>query len=347
MLPIVLFFLVFSSIDYQGICINKTYVQNNEMMVVFYNVENLFDIIDDNITNDDEFTPSGKKHWDRIKLDKKINHLYKVILALGKWEPPPIIGLAEVENKNVIEQLVYKTPLKNFNYSIVHYDSPDKRGIDVAMLYRKNYFDTLFTESIMVRFPFNPLLKKRDILYCKGLVYDSIVLHIFVNHWPSRYGGVMSTQKLREYSARCLRKKVDSLFKNNSEANIIIMGDFNDEPSDPSIKDELIIPCNRSSGNECLINLMAVEDLNFQGTIKYKSEWYIFDQIIVSNSLMTGANSIKLAKLNAFIFAPDFLLIEDPRYLGVKPYRTYNGPRFLNGFSDHLPVFIELEKVKN
>ncbi len=172
--------------------------QESHFRVMFYNVENLFDTKDDSLTSDEEFLPDGDRHWNTNKFYKKLNNIYKVILGVGEWNPPAIVALCEIENRFVLNQLVYQTPLKKFDYKVVHFESPDRRGIDVAMLYRKELFhvDTAF--PIQINFPFDENSKTRDILYVKGSFDKKDTIHFFINHWPSRYGGYMQTKPKRE-----------------------------------------------------------------------------------------------------------------------------------------------------
>ncbi|MBE0646566.1 MAG: hypothetical protein IH596_02160 [Bacteroidales bacterium] len=181
--------------------------------VLFWNVENLFDYKDDTITSDEEFTSGGTMHWTFSKLQKKLAHVAKTILAAGQWNPPALIGLCEIENRYVLNKLIYQSPLKTFGYRIIHRDSPDSRGIDVAMLYRHNAFIPLHTEWITIRFPFDTAVTTREILYVKGLLLNADTVHLFVNHWPSRRGGEAVSAPRRNVVAAVLRAKVDSIIQ--------------------------------------------------------------------------------------------------------------------------------------
>jgi len=316
--------------------------------IMFYNVENLFDTDDDPDKRDDEFTPGGSRHWTNERLYTKLNNIYKVMMGVGKWEPPAIAGFCEVENAYVLQKLVYNTPLKNYDYGIIHYDSPDNRGIDVAMIYRKAQFTPLHTESVRVDFPGDSASKTRDILYVKGLIGDLEMIHIFFNHWPSRYGGYMDTQPKRNRAAEILKRKTDSLFTINPSVAILIMGDFNDSPEDHSLAEVLkaVRPFSDSVQNR-LYNLMLLPRADWTyGTLKFREYWDTFDQIIVSGGLLKGIFSLSVDPAQAKIFHDDFLLQQDERYLGQKLFRTYSGFNYLGGFSDHLPVFLDVE-LKN
>lgn len=319
----------------------NTIDKQNELLVVFYNVENFFDIYDDPLIIDEEFTPNGIKKWNISRLQNKANNIYKTLTAAGKWKSPAIIGLAEVENKTVLEILVQQTPLQKSGYDFIHFNSPDRRGIDVALLYRKDMFIPEKTKAIRISFPFDSLLKTRDILFVNGRVFDSVPVNIFVNHWPSRYSGMQSSERNRIHVSSVLEKQIDSLFKIDRQSNVIVMGDFNDDPDNESII-KLLQPKNIFDNDTLLWNLMSYEKTNFHGSLKYRSNWHIFDQIIVSRSLFDGTNGAIVDKKYASIFAPDFLLTEDLKYMGYKPFRTYIGPQYNGGFSDHLPIMINI-----
>lgn len=311
---------------------------------MFYNLENLFDTENDPSTNDDEFTPGGSRRWTNKKLYAKLNNTYKVIMAAGGWEPPSIVGMCEVENLFVLQKLIYETPLKKFDYDIIHYDSPDNRGIDVALIYRKTNFTPLHSEPVRITFPDDPDSKTRDILYVKGLIGDIEMVHIFINHWPSRYGGYMETKPKRNRAAEILKKKTDSLFAIHPAVSIVIMGDFNDGPEDQSIAD--ILHARKpvaDTQTEALTNLMLVERTGWKyGTLKFRELWDTFDQVIVSGGLLGGASNLSIDPEKEVIFHADFLLQPDDRYMGKQLFRTYSGFKYLGGFSDHLPVYVDL-----
>ena len=311
--------------------------ERDGMRVAFWNFENFFDPFADSTRVYNEFTENGGQHWTKSRFYKKRNNLYKAILAISENEPLAILGIAEVENEYVLKMLFNQTPLQTHNYRIVHYEGDDKRGIDVAMVYCIDKLQLVYTEPVKVRNPKNPKYKTRDILYAKFFDRRGDTLHVFVNHWPSRYGGERETIKLRALAANTLRHKVDSLFSlPQTIPKIIIMGDFNDTPEDTSIKDIL---CKEKS----LINLFAEnKKLGFEGTLKHQYNWQIFDQIIVSNSLINNDIGLLYRQNSAQIFHADFLFEKDETYGGVKLFRTYVGPKYFGGYSDHLPVYIDL-----
>lgn len=312
--------------------------------IMFYNVENLFDPYDDSLKRDEEFTPEGERHWTNYKFYEKLNKVYKVIMAVGEWEPPAIVGLCEIENRFVLDQLINKTPLKNFGYRIIHHESPDRRGIDVALLYRKDFFEPFSDQAIPVIFPDDTTYKTRDILYVKGLVGQKEMVHIFINHWPSRYGGYLATVERRNTAAKTLKLHTDSLLALNPQSAIIIMGDFNDGPEDESFKKVLKAkPPDDPVLNTSLYNLTLAPRNNWNyGTLKYRENWDVFDQVVVSGGLLSGESRLRIHLDRAEIFHDAFLLEKDERYLGLKPFRTFTGFKYNGGFSDHLPVFIDL-----
>ncbi|MCF6365597.1 MAG: hypothetical protein L3J35_05280 [Bacteroidales bacterium] len=315
-----------------------------DMRIMFYNTENLFDIYDDTLKIDEAFTPEGVRHWSIGRYYKKINNVSKVITAIGQWELPEIVGLCEIENRFVLEGIIKQTALKKFPYRIIHKESPDRRGIDVGLLYRKDKFTPIDYEAVRVTFPFDVNKPTRDILYVKGYNTNNDTLHIFINHWPSRWGGQLETDRKRVYAATVLRRKVDSLFSTDINPNIIIMGDLNDYPDNHSVTDAL-----KAKNKYDLINDEALYNLAYylqeekgKGTHKYQGEWGVLDQIIVSGSLLNKDNKINMTVDDAHVFEAPFLLEPDEQYIGVKPFRTYIGFKFHDGFSDHLPIYLDL-----
>lgn len=338
-----LLFLLSAVIIAQEANVENRAIQNYRVM--FYNLENLFDIYDDPDTHDDEFTPTGSRRWTNKKFYAKLNNIYKVVMAVGGYEPPTVVGMCEVENEFVLQRLLNNTPLKQFGYKFIHYDSPDSRGIDVAMIYRDDKFTPFHSEAIPVIFPDDPDSKTRDILYVKGLIGGREMIHIFINHWPSRYGGYMETKPKRGRAAEILKHKTDSLFNINPSAVIVIMGDFNDGPNDESLFKTLDA---KNPENDiqttALYNMMLVDRKGWEhGTLKYREYWDTFDQIIISGSLLDKTGNLWVDPNQEVIFHSDFLLQPDERYLGKKLIRTYLGFRYIGGYSDHLPVFFDLK----
>ena len=340
-----LFLLVF----FMPICSGQIVPGNDfsvrgDLRIVFYNVENFFDAEDDSLYNDAEFLPGSDKNWTDYKFHKKAINIFKAIAAVGENKPPEIICFAEVENRNALEELCWNTPLDKFDYGIVHYESPDIRGIDVALIYNKDEISALESKKIQIFFPDELKGLTRDILYFKALTKNNDTLHLFVNHWPSRRGGKNKSEPKRMHVASVLRSKTDSIIGNDSCANIIITGDFNDEPFDKSIIEVLNakIPDNTALCG-MLYNLSGrLYDSCKCGSYKYKGSWNMIDQFIVSGSLLNKNSSLSSCLKCIHIADYNFLLLEDENYGGWKPARTYLGPVYKGGFSDHLPVFLDL-----
>lgn len=314
--------------------------EDRSYRIMFYNTENLFDTVDDSLTLDEDFTPAGKMHWTYQRYRTKLRYLYKVIVAAGASMPPDIIGLCEVENRKVLEDLVRGTPLNRYYYRIVHKDSPDKRGIDVALLYNAHRVKYLGSEFHHV---IKPGLFTRDILCCKALL-GTDTCYFLVNHWPSRSEGQIETDPDRFAAAKQLRLLADSIFSSHAMPKIIIMGDFNDEPADESLVDYLKVETDLNKPLcTVLYNLtLAPSTGTAKGTLKYQGQWNSFDQIIVSGSLLLSTKGLRVETGGYRIFSNMFLLTEDRRYNGFKPYRTYSGYKYHGGFSDHLPVYVDL-----
>ena len=287
--------------------------------VFCWNLENFFDTRDDPATADEAFTPSGEYHWTRRKFEAKRNLIAKTIIASAErfdGRIPSLIGLCEVENDVVLRSLTKDTPLEKLRYRTLHRDSPDPRGIDVALLYDPVRVVLLEADFITIRH-----FATREILYAKVAVPDT--LHIFVNHWPSKYSGSKASEVRRVTVAQALQRRIDSIYAAEPAAAVLLMGDFNDTPDSPSVKSL----CEKAGLN----NLSPKEG----GTIKFKGKWETIDLLLAS-----PAAAAKIAP--AEVFRPDFLLEEDKTFLGVKPRRTHIGPRYNGGASDHLPIIADI-----
>jgi endonuclease/exonuclease/phosphatase family metal-dependent hydrolase len=316
--------------------------------IAFWNMENFFDPFVDSTTTYNAFTDSGVQHWTKSRFYNKRNNMYKAILALSEGQPIGIMGVCEVENEYVLNATFRQTPLKAHNYRWVHYEGPDRRGTEPAIVYSLDHF--MLVESAVFPY-FNPedtAYRSRDILYAKFIDKQDDTIYVFVNHWPSRYSGEMETAGSRSCSATLLRSKVDSICSSSPEgyqAKIIMIGDFNDSPSDPSVHDVLLARHPSEWEEGCLVNLFGKsKDFDIEGTLKHLTDWQIFDQIIVTPNLMDDKKGVHYQAGSARIFHPDFMLQNDETYHGKKPYRTYLGPRYIGGFSDHLPVYIDLTR---
>jgi endonuclease/exonuclease/phosphatase family metal-dependent hydrolase len=307
-----------------------------EFKVVFYNVENFFDTKDDPNTNDDEFTPSGTNHWNMQRFIRKRNNIYKTIVATGKGKIPHIVGLCEVENRWVLRQLTEQTPLSKYNYGIVHYDSPDRRGIDVALLYLKDSFEIIATYAHATG------INTRDILYVKGKTTGNDTLHFFVNHWPSKWGGATSEGN-RMIVAKVLKRLSDSIFNENSNANICMMGDFNDYPDSKPIKILDAKPLYANEGNGYMYNMSLHLQDDRQGSIKFQNRWELIDLFFVSGNLLFSEKGLTCSASSIEIFKANFLISNTGE--GELPYRTYKGPVYAGGFSDHFPVILTFKTI--
>ena len=253
----------------------------------------------------------------------------------GAGRPP-----VAVENKMVLEDLVQHKAIAANNYQIIHQESPDNRGIDVAMLYRSEIVEILYSNNIPVKLASNPDFATRDVLYAKVLLHQIDTVHLMYCHWPSRYGGQAQSEPNRIRAAEVVRANVDSILTASPNSFIVIQGDLNDEWSNISVKDYLVAP----TGKEKLVNLMATLP-ETEGSHRYRGVWSYLDQIVVSQNLLTKSGlTIKDTKAN--ICRHSVLLEKDEKYPGHKPYRTYNGMKYHGGFSDHLPVYIDIIHTK-
>ena len=314
--------------------------------VAFYNVENLFDLVDHPETQDEEFTPESEKAWDMEKYEKKLDDLSSVIQAINKDELPEIIGLCEVENKKVLDDLIQTKILKKGEYGIVHYESPDLRGIDCALLYRMQEFNVISSRSIPVSFPFDSAETTRDILYVEGRTRDNERLHFFVNHWSSRRGGEKETEPKRIFCAIALRKEVDALLNKDPEARIIIMGDLNDEPTNRSVFEMLLANNKRkNAGDRELFNLMYdMHNMDGAGSYNYRGTWNMLDQIIVSKAVINNRAGLHCDYESGRILKEEFMMYLQEENQQYVPNRTYGGPEYYGGISDHFPVYVTLTR---
>ena len=316
--------------------------------VAFWNVENFFDTLDDKAKNDEEFLPGAKKQWTGERYLTKIEHLGQAIKEMNAKHGPDIIGMAEIENKAVVEDLV-KRQLSKMKYQIVHVQSPDERGISTAMLFRTSIFKLVKAAGDTVHLADNHAT--RLILHATLQGKGKEIVHVFVNHWPSRLGGEEKSEGNRIAAAKELRKNVDAVLAADPAASIVIMGDFNDEPDNNSIKTELKAEqfiCDSANFSFSLHNLAWQKKRNGEGTLKYRNQWNMLDQIIVSSSvLQTTKSSFRYVCGSFDIFKADFMIEHGEKYEG-SPLPTYGGNKYLGGYSDHFPVYAKflLEKTK-
>ena len=313
----------------------------NILFVAQYNVENLFDTIDDPNVQDEDYLPSSKLKWTNERYQTKLNHLAKVISSMNDGQGPDVLTLCEVENKGVIEDLIGNKLLKKLNYGIVHHESPDGRGIDVAMIYKKSMLkiedDTMFA----IKIPSETSYITRDILMVRAALNNGQIIYVLANHWPSRRGGTNESYHRRKAAALKLKSVTDSLILAAPNSEIILTGDFNDEPFNPSILEDLGASYKE---NSTLYNPFYMLDNSGLGSYKYKSDWNMLDQIIFTN---TSGNNLKIKYIanSASVFAESWMKETNPDYLGA-PLRTYAGLKYLDGYSDHFPVFVKFELLK-
>lgn len=321
-------------------------------MVVFYNLENFFDTINDPETRDDEFTPDGSRKWNTVKYNKKLNNMERVLFDIASVQKtyPAVIGVSEVETRGVLEDIVSTPKLAPANYRIVHYDSPDRRGIDVGFLYRPDIFKLEGSAEIPFKMPGQPNFLTRGFVTMWGTIDDEPFFFL-VSHWPSRLGGKEASSPKREAAGRAIRMIKDSVLKNNPSTKVVIMGDLNDDATDKSIVDP-----------DCLGAKAKVKDLQTgdfynpfidvfkagMGTLAYQDSWNLFDNIIVSENLVNDKEGLRLkksdgSKYNGYIFRRPYMVQQSGQYRGY-PLRTFVGTNFQDGFSDHFPVYIYIGK---
>ncbi len=324
--------------------------QNNYKigLIGFYNLENLFDTINQPDVLDDDFTPTGaNRYTGKVYLDK-LSKLERVISEMGvdkSHHGIAVLGVAEIENRSVLEDLVNMPKLRSRFYQIVHYDSKDARGIDVALLYNPKYFKPLHSEPLFVPTyrADSSIHYTRDVLYVAGM-FDGEPLHIFVNHWPSRRGGEDATRHLRELAASVNKQKIDSIITTDNSAKIIVMGDLNDNPTNSSVTK--VLNAKRYIKDVTSPEAMFNPFMDFYkkgiGTLAWNDTWSLFDQIIVSHSFLNREQQGYFFQ-EAAIFKKEYMLQKTGRFKGY-PLRTYVGSSYMGGYSDHFPAYIILLK---
>lgn len=314
-----------------------------ELTITFYNVENLYDTVDEPGVLDNDFTPSGALGWDDIRYETKLNRIAEVLFATGTdGLPPAFIGLCEVENEAVLRDLIRQPKLAKLPYKIVHFESRDVRGIDVAFLYSSTVFSLDDWRALNFEVLSEEEYGARDILHCWGRLNNEAQskLHFFVNHWPSRHGGESETKNKRFDAAECLRAAVDEILRDEPDAGIVILGDFNDEPGDHALHGILGAgeDFNRPSA---LVNLGWKPKKRKKGTLHHDGEWYLFDNIVV-NTRLTGDALPSIRRNEMYIFDDDDTLFYESRSRHGKPNRTFVGHKYKAGYSDHLAVYCRL-----
>ncbi|MFO7447448.1 MAG: hypothetical protein R6W90_13845 [Ignavibacteriaceae bacterium] len=307
--------------------------------VAHYNVENLFDTIDDPIKQDEEFLPGGSKQWTDDKLDQKFFNLARVIRTANNYKGPDILGVCEVEHKHLIDTLITGY-LKDKYYKTAYAESPDNRGIDNGLIYNADKFTLLSVHDDTVHL--SDGYPTRGILNVKLLYKQEDTVYVFVNHWPSRRGGAEESEKNRIAAAETLKNRVTKILESNPDAKILIIGDFNDEPNNKSISETLgAVPLNCSSPDNEENDSSSLFNTSFslfekgEGSYKYQEDWNMLDQIIISRAFISGNFRYEC---NSFgIFKPDFLLTKSGKYEGTS-VPTYGGSNYLGGYSDHFMV---------
>jgi hypothetical protein len=317
-------------------------------LIGFYNLENLFDTIDDPNINDEEFLPTGTKRYNSEVYNDKLGRLADVLSKIGTDISPDglsVIGNAEVENENVLKDLVNHQLLKNRNYKIIHYDSPDERGIDVDLLYNPKYFTPVSHQSLYVELSKtddSTDWKTRDVLFVYGK-YDGEDMFFFVNHWPSRRGGEERSAPGRAAAAKVCKIKIDSIVSKNPDAKIVLMGDLNDDPISPSVAKILGARGDKDKVEKGgMYNPWVAPYKQGIGTLAYNDSWNLFDQIIVSSGLI-NKNQSGYFFHEAKIFSKPWMLQSSGKYKGY-PKRTYDFDNYMSGYSDHFPTYIVLVK---
>lgn len=335
----IIFILIASAIMLIPMIMSSHKSKEVALSVAFYNVENLFDTIDDPGTNDKDFLPSSKKNWDSKKYQTKINNIGRVIAQLSSDnDAPDILGLCEVENRAVLEDLIKMPGLHHLK--IIHHDSPDQRGIDVALLYNSDEVSPINNKNIPVNYESGR--KSRDILYTVLQTQERDILHVLVNHWPSRFGGQSRSEPRRIFTANVVKQVVDSILRTDSMAQVIVMGDFNDEPQDQSISETL------NAGDQkqnILFNPFLAFSKAEAGSYLYRGQWKMLDQILISKGLW-DYSSLDYVPESGTIFDQPWLRNSEGKSEGY-PFRTFEGNKYRGGYSDHLPVHIDLYRNKH
>lgn len=322
-------------------------IQAQDTAVIgFYNVENLYDTEKDSTINDNEFLPTGPYQWTLERYNDKLKKLSQVISEMGKKQGGVVVlGISEIENEHVLNDLVAQDLLKPMKYKVAHHNSPDVRGVDVAFIYQSERFEFISQKGFTLKIPDNPNFKTRDQLLLVGVLDKTDTLHLIVNHWPSKRGGETRSNPLRMAAAKLTRSIVDSVLVVNSNAKIIIMGDLNDNPTAKSITVGLGAKGKiKEIGRSDIFNPMWQMFRDGIGSYAYRDSWDLIDQIMVSYSLLNpGPNTYKF--ISAHVFQPNFLKTRTGSFQGY-PFRSYAGGNYTGGYSDHFPIYIILGRDK-
>ncbi|MDR2928611.1 MAG: endonuclease/exonuclease/phosphatase family protein [Cytophagaceae bacterium] len=322
--------------------------QSRVGIVAFYNIENLYDTIDNKDVSDTEFTPESPKKWNSQRYWERIDRTAEVISKFGHHENIPgaaIVGLSEIENSGVLNDLVKAKPIRHLDYHIVQFDSPDRRGVDVALLYQPRYFKVTTAKAVPLYVYDNKTKERiftRDQLVVSG-IFDGEPMHFIVNHWPARRGSGPPNGWLRNEAAKLARSLVDSIAKAEPNAKVIVMGDLNDDPTDESIRLYMKARDDRNRlSDDQMFNTMGAYFRRGVGSLAYQDKWNLFDQIIITQSFLERKQT-GYRFHSARVFNDSFLTEQQGRYKGY-PKRTYVGNEYKGGYSDHFPVYIVLAK---
>lgn len=309
----------------------------------FYNLENLFDTINDPEKNDEDFLPTGSYKYTSAVYHEKLELLSGILSEIGTEVSPDgaaLLGVCEIENRSVLEDLVVQKAIKDRNYQIAHFESQDWRGIDVALLYNPKYFKVLDSKNLFVQMPDKDgdARYTRDILWVKGIFLGEEI-HVFVNHWPSRRGGEAKSSPLRELAASVAKKKIDEILKEDPKAKIVLMGDLNDDPTNNSIKKIIGAKANLENiGKGEFYNPWFKMYKSGLGTLAYNDSWNLFDQIVMSESF-ANPNQDGFRFYKAKIFKKPEMISTEGKYKDY-PKRTYSFGKYMGGFSDHFPTYV-------
>ena len=319
--------------------------------VVFYNLENLFDTINDPNKNDEEYLPEGARKWTTYRYNQKQENMSRVLFDIAAEDRnfPTVIGVSEIENRLVLEDLLATPKLAKTNYRIVHYDSPDRRGVDCAFFYRPDQFKLEGSEAHKISFPGKPNFLTRDLVAMWGKM-EGEPFYCIVSHWPSRLGGKERSQYSRDFVAEKCKRICDSVRTVNPATKVVIMGDFNDDATDASVTDVLGAKGNikKLEKNDMYNPFYAMLKAGY-GTLAYRDSWNLFDNIVVSENLATASTgALKVqkkegAKYYGNIFIRPYMIQQEGQYKNY-PLRSFVGSNFQNGYSDHFPVYIYIAK---
>lgn len=323
--------LIFNVLLFLGILFAGNTNTRDTLYILNWNLENLFDTVDDPEKDDNEFLPDGTKQWTVERFNEKIKNLSAVLQTVNKGKGPDLFTVEEIENLSVLKKLANNVSSRN--YGFVHFESPDQRGIDCGLVFDSDKFSLLENKALEIDLGKNS--KTRQILYAK-LKHKEQIFHIYVNHWPSRVGGTEKSEQKRIIAAKTLRQHLDILNQDDKNAKVLILGDFNDEPADSSISFYLGARC---SENEKLVNLSCNLKSKGQGTLKYRDDWNMLDQIITTTDFFKGNFTVVPSSFT--IIKPEFMTEKDGKYKG-NPKPTFGGKNFLGGYSDHFPVLIKI-----